>query len=40
VVDNGQSALVSVGGTDTAWSTLKDEIVRIVSSLEIAGAGS
>ncbi len=40
VVENGRSALVTVNGTDTAWSTLKDEIVTIVSSLELGEAGS
>ena len=40
VVEVGRSALVTVSGTDTAWSTLKDEIVTIVSSLELGEAGS
>ncbi len=40
VVEGGQSVLVTVGGTDTAWSTLKDEIVKIVSSLAIGEAGA
>jgi Tfp pilus assembly protein PilW len=40
VVENGKSALVLVSGTDTAWSTLKDEILTMVSTLKLEEAGS
>ena len=40
VIENGQSALVTASGTDTDWSTLKDEIVEIVSSLKLGEAAS
>jgi len=40
VVIDGQTYQVLVNGTDTDWTTLHDEILDTVSTLEPAGAGA
>lgn len=40
VIEGDRSSLVTVTGTDTAWTTLKDEILRTLGTLELNGAGS
>lgn len=40
VVDGGQSSLITVTGTDTAWTTLKDEILATLETVTLTGAGS